>query len=76
MVAAGFWDEGLLLSGDCVVSVRVNSWLELVVPAELVPKHRDAVGAAIPHGLGRGATASRCAARCCGASIGLAFAAA
>ena len=76
MIAAGFWDEELLLSGGCVVLVRVNSWLELVVPAELVPKHRDAVGAAISHWLGRGATASRCAARCCGASTGLAFAAA
>ena len=76
MIAAGFWDEELLLSGGCVVLVRVNSWLELVVPAELVPKHRDAVGAAILYGLGRGATAWRCAARCCGASTGLAFAAA
>jgi|GEM_PF-2870827 hypothetical protein len=75
MIAAGFWDEGLLFSGGCVVLVRVNLWLELVVSARLVPKHRDAVGAAIPHGLGRGATASRCASLCCGASTGLPFAA-
>ena len=34
MIAAGFWDEELLLSGGCVVLVRVNLWLELVVPAE------------------------------------------
>ncbi len=76
MIAAGFWDEGLLLSGGCVVLVLVNLWLELVVPAKLVPKHGDAVGAVIPHGLGRGAIASRYAARCCGAFTGLAFAAA
>ena len=57
MITAGFWDEGLLLSGGCVVLVRVKLWLELVVPATLVPKHRDAVGAAILYGLGRGATA-------------------
>ena len=44
MIAAGFWEEGLLLSGGCVVLVRVNLWLELVVPAKLVPKHGDAVG--------------------------------
>ena len=76
MIAAGFWYEGLLLSGGCLVLVRVNLWLEPVVPAKFIPKYGDAVDAAILYGLGRGATAWRCSSRCCGASTGLAFAAA